>query len=59
MEKETVFYRCDPSKNTDCKKGVLCQMKCFYTTKKGFSSDGKPVGIWRAERYARKGRFVC
>lgn len=40
MKRGTTFYKCDPSKNTDCRK-TACQNECKYTTKAECSADGK------------------
>lgn len=32
------FYKCDPEKNTKCKK-TFCQTYCFLTTKPEFKAD--------------------
>ena len=39
---ERTLYKCDPKKNTECKKGYACQNLCFMTTRRDFSRDGKP-----------------
>lgn len=40
MNQKKIFYKCDPSKNVNCRKGS-CQNECKYTTKAEFSADGK------------------
>lgn len=34
------FYKCDPEKNSECKK-TGCQRDCFLTLHKEYSKDGK------------------
>lgn len=38
------FYKCDPKKNTECKK-TACQNECFFTTCKKYSANGKEYRI--------------
>jgi hypothetical protein len=40
MNRGTTFYKCDPSKNADCRK-TTCQNECKFTTKAECSCDGK------------------
>lgn len=40
MNRPTIFYKCDPSKNLECKKTV-CQQECKFTIKAECSADGK------------------
>lgn len=37
-----IVYKCDPEKNTVCRKSS-CQTYCFLTTYPEFSSDGIPM----------------
>ena len=40
MYDQNYVFKCDPSKNKECKK-TSCQRECFMTTKKEYSIDGK------------------
>lgn len=48
--KEGVLYKCDPNKNTECKKTSCTVFKdCELTAKKEFSIDGIPLMVVRTE----------
>ncbi len=40
MNRRTIFYKCDPSRNANCSK-TACQKECKFTTNAEFSGDGK------------------
>ena len=40
MKDYPIVYKCNPEKNTNCKK-TLCQKDCFFTYNKDYSEDGK------------------
>lgn len=35
-----IVYKCDPQKNTECKKRS-CQSLCFHTLNSKYSADGR------------------
>lgn len=40
MGDHNYVFKCDPSKNKECKK-TSCQRECHMTTKREYSLDGK------------------
>lgn len=42
------FYKCDPAKNTECRK-TSCQYPCRMTRNKAFSTDGVPLTLEQIE----------
>lgn len=40
MSNPDIVYKCDPSRNAECKKNS-CQSLCFHTSNSKYSIDGK------------------
>lgn len=47
-EHDPWVYKCDPEKNTKCRK-TCCQTDCFLTTHREFSKDGKQYRFQQGE----------